>query len=147
MSHRKSLENHLKNHLNHFLQCSLLSLHALSLYAYTYVRLRLPVKMHGTYIQNTLPRVPFTRGCRHRTFRFFMLRSILYSLDVSFALSFCSRPLVDPRAPVKPQAFFSLAREPEGGTWRRNVTTVRPFKVFYDFVLQPSRVLFPPLSP
>lgn len=92
----------------------------------------------GTYIQSTLSRVPLLERPSHRTFRFFMLRSILYSPDVIFffsrSLPFAICPFAS-RTPVKP-LIFSLLYEPEEET---------PFEVFYGFVFRRFRMSF--LSP
>lgn len=56
----------------------------------------------GTYIRSTLSWVPLHEGCHPRTFRFFMLRPILYSPDVVSFLFFSPSP---PPRPA-PSSFF-----------------------------------------
>lgn len=100
--------------------------------------------------------LPRFEDCHHRTFRFFMLRSILYSPDVilpfshSFLFATITSYASSRRAPVKPLTFPFFASRKEEGTRRRNVTTRRRgrSKVFYGFVLRRLTALSPvPPSP
>lgn len=75
------------------------------------------------------------KGSHHRTFRFFMLPSILYSSDVlscfSLTFSYLRLSLRSPSrcASVKPLTFPFFANRKQRRMQGRNVMT--PFKVFY----------------
>lgn len=102
--------------------------------------------------------LPRFEDCHHRTFRFFMLRSILYSPDVilpfshSFLFATITSYASSRRGPVKPLTFPFFASRKEEGTRRRNVTTRRHgrskyFTVSCSGVWRPTpsflRALFP----
>lgn len=88
--------------------------------------------------------LPRFEDCHHRTFRFFMLRSILYSPDVilPFSHSFLFATITS-YASLTPRsgqaAYFSFLREPEGrraAEAKCHDATAWPLEVFHGFVLR-----------
>lgn len=87
---------------------------------------------------------PLHEDCHHRTFRFFILQSILYSPDVFLFLSFALFYLrLSPhsssyRAPVKPLTFPFFTSRKEEESRRQNITVVRSILRFHASVFDDS---------
>lgn len=101
---------------------------------------RARISHNGTYIRSTLSANPSSRRLSSFFFRFFMLRSILYSPDVMLFLSFIPISVLHfvlPHDELRSSYLLFLSlRTGRRVAGERNVMTTQPFEVFYDFVLQ-----------